>query len=74
MSSIASKPQHAVRHSRHALLPADESVFWLAFCGESGLKQGTEQRALLAEAEELLAIFTSSAKTASENETRKGRT
>ena len=50
-----------------AVEEADESAFWLTFCSESGLKEGPEQRKLLAEAEELLAIFTSSAKTASEN-------
>ena len=51
-----------------AVEEADESVFWLTFVGESGLKETADQRDLLAEAGELLAIFTKSAKTASDND------
>src|SRR5439155_20177814 len=45
-----------------AVEEADESVFWLTFVGESGLKETSDQKELLAEARELLAIFTKSAK------------
>jgi four helix bundle protein len=54
-----------------AVEEADESVFWLTFVGESGMKETTDQEELLAEAGELLAIFTRSAKTASENDNRR---
>ena len=47
---------------------SDESVFWLTFVGGSGLKENDAQKELLAEARELLAIFTKSAKTASDND------
>jgi four helix bundle protein len=50
---------------------SDESVFWLTFVGGSGLKENDDQRELLAEAKELLAIFTKSAKTASDNDNQK---
>ena len=46
---------------------SDESVFWLTFVGRSGINETTEQRELLAEGRELLAIFIRSAKTASDN-------
>ena len=46
---------------------SDESVFWLLFVGRSGMSGTAEQRELLAEARELLAIFVQSAKTASHN-------
>ena len=46
---------------------SDESLFWLEFVGRSGMNETAEQKELLREAAELLAIFTSSAKTASEN-------
>ena len=46
---------------------SDESLFWLEFVGRSGMSETAEQKELLREAGELLAIFTSSAKTASEN-------
>jgi len=46
---------------------SDESVFWLKFVGRSGLNESLEQKDLLNEARELLAIFTKSAKTAREN-------
>jgi len=47
---------------------ADESVFWLTFVGASQLNETAEQKELLAEVRELLAIFTASAKTASQND------
>jgi four helix bundle protein len=46
---------------------SDESVFWLAFVGRSALNETAEQKDLLAEGRELLAIFIQSAKTASTN-------
>ena len=46
---------------------SDESVFWLMFVGRSGLNESADQRDLLVEARELLAIFIQSAKTASTN-------
>ncbi len=46
---------------------SDESVFWLAFVGRSALNETPEQKDLLAEGRELLAIFMQSTKTASEN-------
>ena len=46
---------------------SDESVFWLRFVGRSGMNESVEQKDLLNEAKELLAIFTKSAKTASDN-------
>jgi len=49
----------------------DESEFWLTFVGQSGLKETADQKELLAEASELLAIFAKSAKTASDNDNRK---
>jgi len=51
-----------------AVEEADESVFWLTFVGLSGMKENDEQKELLTEAGELLAIFTKSAKTASDND------
>jgi four helix bundle protein len=51
-----------------AVEEADESVFWLTFVGESRINQTADQKELLGEASELLAIFTKSAKTASEND------
>jgi len=51
-----------------AVEEADESEFWLTFVGQSGMKETADQKALLAEAGELLAIFAKSAKTASEND------
>ena len=46
---------------------SDESLFWLEFVGRAGMTETAEQKDLLREAGELLAIFTSSAKTASQN-------
>ena len=46
---------------------SDESLFWLEFVGRAGMNETAEQKDLLREAGELLAIFTSSAKTASQN-------
>jgi four helix bundle protein len=46
---------------------SDESVFWLTFVGRSGINETTDQRELLSEGRELLAIFIQSAKTASTN-------
>jgi four helix bundle protein len=54
-----------------AVEEADESEFWLTFVGQSGLKETADQKELLAEASELLAIFAKSSKTASENDNRK---
>jgi four helix bundle protein len=49
---------------------SDESVFWLLFVGRSGINETADQKALLAEGRELLAIFIQSAKTASDNHNR----
>lgn len=46
---------------------SDESVFWLMFVGRSGMNETPDQRELLAEGKELLAIFIQSAKTARQN-------
>jgi four helix bundle protein len=46
---------------------SDESVFWLTFVGRSGINETTDQKELLTEGRELLAIFIQSAKTASTN-------
>ena len=46
---------------------SDESVFWLTFVGRSGMSETSDQRELLQGANELLAIFIKSAKTASAN-------
>ena len=46
---------------------ADESVFWLIFVERSGMNEAADQKDLLAEGRELLAIFVKSAKTASDN-------
>jgi len=46
---------------------SDESVFWLKFVGRSGMNVSADQKDLLNEGKELLAIFTQSAKTASDN-------
>src|SRR5882672_9853448 len=46
---------------------SDESVFWLMFVGRSGMSETGDQKDLLAEERELLAIFVQSAKTASGN-------
>jgi len=46
---------------------SDESVFWLMFVGRSGMTESPDQKELLAEGRELLAIFIRSAKTASDN-------
>src|SRR5579885_1745128 len=46
---------------------ADESFFWLMFIGRSGMNETLEQKELLAEARELLAIFIQSSKTARGN-------
>jgi four helix bundle protein len=43
---------------------SDEAVFWLTFVGRAGMSNGTEQKELLDEASQLLAIFMASAKTA----------
>ena len=47
---------------------ADEVVFWLMSVGRSGMSETVDQKELLGEARELLAIFTQSAKTASDND------
>jgi hypothetical protein len=44
---------------------SDEAVFWLTFIGRAGLSETMEQKDLLNEGRELLAIFVKSAKTAS---------
>src|SRR3954447_9217835 len=49
---------------------SDESLFWLIFVGRSELNTSAEQKALVSEGRELLAIFTQSAKTASANQYR----
>ena len=49
---------------------SDESVFWLLFVGRSGMNESDDQKELLAEGRELLAIFMQSAKTASDNYNR----
>jgi four helix bundle protein len=46
---------------------SDESVFWLMFVGRSGMNETTDQKELLSEGREWLAIFIQSAKTASDN-------
>ena len=46
---------------------SDESVFWLTLIGRSGMNETSEQKYLLSEGGELLAIFTQSSKTASSN-------
>src|SRR4051812_11883023 len=46
---------------------SDESVFWLTFVGRAGVNETADQKDLLAEGRELLAIFVKSAKTASGN-------
>lgn len=43
---------------------SDEAVFWLTFVGRAGMSNGAEQKELLDEASQLLAIFMASAKTA----------
>jgi four helix bundle protein len=47
---------------------AEETVFWLDFAVRTGMVEAGRTAALLNEARELLAIFTASAKTASQNE------
>ena len=44
---------------------SDEAVFWLTFIGRAGMNETAEQKDLLREGTELLAIFVKSAKTAS---------
>jgi len=44
---------------------SDEAVFWLTFVARSGMSETADQKELLAEGRELLAIFIQSAKTAS---------
>ena len=46
---------------------SDESLFWLMLIGRSGIDASIEQKELLGEARERLAIFIASAKTASSN-------
>ena len=46
---------------------SDEAVFWLTFIGRAGMNESAEQKDLLNEGRELLAIFVKSAKTASGN-------
>ena len=46
---------------------SDESVFWLTLVGRSGMNETTEQKDLLHEGRELLAIFMQSARTANAN-------
>jgi four helix bundle protein len=50
-----------------AVEESDEGAFWLELAGRAGINKTAEQQELLQEAEELLAILNSSAKTASEN-------
>ena len=50
---------------------SDESVFWLKFAARAALSRSEEGGELLKEATELLAIFTQSAKTASEHQNRR---
>jgi four helix bundle protein len=49
---------------------SDESVFWLMFVGRSGMNETADQKELLSEGRELLAIVIRSAKTASDNHNR----
>jgi len=44
---------------------SDESVFWLMFVARAGMANNSEQKELLDEAGQLLAIFMASSKTAS---------
>jgi four helix bundle protein len=44
---------------------SDESFFWLMLIGRSGMNETADQKELLGESRELLAIFIQSAKTAS---------
>ena len=46
---------------------SDESVFWLTFVGRSELNETADQKNLLGEGRELLAIFIRSSKTAGDN-------
>jgi four helix bundle protein len=46
---------------------SDEAVFWLTFIGRAGMNESAEQKDLLNEGKELLAIFVKSAKTAGGN-------
>ena len=46
----------------------DESEFWLTFIGSSGMNTTAEQKDLHREANELLAIFAQSWKTASDKD------
>ena len=46
---------------------ADESLFWLEIINEAGLISENKLTALMKEADELVAIFTSTGKTAKEN-------
>jgi four helix bundle protein len=46
---------------------SDEAVFWLTFIGRARINETDEQRELLNEGRELLAIFVKPAKTASGN-------
>jgi four helix bundle protein len=52
---------------------ADESLYWLELIREGGLVTESKIRLLLAEANELTAIFTESRRTASQNQTSKIR-
>jgi len=46
---------------------ADESVFWLEMLAETNILAGTDAEPLLVEANELLAIFAASQRTAKSN-------
>jgi four helix bundle protein len=48
---------------------ADETVYWLEFVREGGLLAKTQIEPLLAEANELTAIFTSARRTSTQNQT-----
>jgi four helix bundle protein len=50
-----------------AVEESDETVFWLEFVERAGLNRSAEQRELLQEGRELLAILMRSARTASNN-------
>ncbi len=47
---------------------ADETLFWLVFSGRSGMATGDELEYLAGQARELVAIFTTSVKTAIANQ------
>ena len=52
---------------------ADETVFWLEMIQDSGINKGEENTKLQKEANELLAIFSSSKKTMNARYNKKGK-